>query len=406
MSARAIAIFLFRHQRTVLAATALGLAAGGWAAWQHPPRWRAEATLLVEAGHPDGARTLAAMLDSRDLHAQVLTPWGERLYPALPASQRADAFRRDLAVAPADGAGVVRLSLLGDEGATTAAALTALMERLAEKNRTVFDAPPDPAVATRAAQAREALAVLRRRGELDGEALAAEAEAGALEGRLSALKERLAGMPATIEISSESERSRVAEDARAKLFELQTREAELLGKYQETSVFVQNLRAERRKVEEMLTKLDTAAPNRVVSGTNPVRQELEKEGVRTETALAAAKTRAKAARRQMTELDRRLDQLAGPDRDPARLERVAAEVPARPLAAAIDGIGVVQSASAGTRPAGLTTAQSVGLSGALGAALGLIWAALAQAFSSRLTTAADVERRLGLPVLTTIPRES
>ncbi|MGE5478541.1 MAG: hypothetical protein ACM3Q1_17960 [Bacteroidales bacterium] len=411
MSARAAATFVFRHQRKLLVCLALSLAAGGAVVAQVPPLWRAEAVVMVEGAHAnvgraDGARALAALLDSRDLHAAVLRDWGERLYPALPAEARADAFARDLSVVAADGAGVVRLALQGADGDQTAAALTALLDRLAEKNRTVFATPADPAATTQAASAREALGLLRKRADLDGEAQAAEAEAGVLDSRLAALKERLAAVPATIELSSESERSKVAEDARAKLFELQTREAELLGKYQDGSVFIQNLRAEKRKVEELLGKLDTATPNRVVSGSNPVRQELEKDSVRTETALSTARARAKAARRQLADLDRRLDQLAGPDRDQARLERAAALAPARASGAAIDGIGIVQAASAGRHPVGPTPPQLMALSALAGLALGLLWAALAQAFSSRLSSPADVERRLGLPVLTSIPRES
>lgn len=433
MSARILAGFLFRHHRALLACTALGLAAGGGVAAQRPPQWRAEATLLVEAGRADGARAsdvhaLAAMLESRDLHAQVLAPWGERLYPGLPAEARADSFARDLEVEPADGAGLVRLSLRGTDGGDATAALRALLERLAEKNRTVFDTTPDPAAAAEAARTREALAAFRkragltegtsdrnglnrRRGELDGEIQAAEAEAGALSDRLATLRARLAATPPTIELSSENERSQVAEEARGKLFELQAREAELLGKYQDGSVFIQNLRAEKRKVEELLAKLDTATQARVTSGSNPVHQELEKDSVRTEAALAAAKARAKAAGRQLAEIDRRLELLGGADRTLAELEHAAAAAearlgPAKAVGAAIDGIGVVQSATAGSRPIGPTPPQIVGLGGALGALLGVLWAVLAQALSSRLSSPADVERRLGLPVLTSIPRES
>lgn len=411
MSARGVASFLYRHQRKLLSTVALSLAVGGAVVHERPQRWRADATVMVEAGRTDGARALAALLESRDLHAQVLGAWGERLYPALPAEARAEAFARDLAVAPAEGAGVVRLSLHGTDGDRAAAALTALLDRLAEKNRTVFAAAADPAATAQVAKAREALALMRKRAELDGEAQSADAEATVLTGRMAALKDRLAATPATIEISSESERSKVAEDARAKLFELQTREAELLGKYQDGSLFIQNLRTEKRKVEELLAKLDTATQNRVVSGTNPVHQELEKESVRTETALSAAKARAKTAQRQVAELDRRLDQLAGPDRSLAGLERAAALAEARlgttrTTGAAIDGIGIIQAANAGRAPVGPTPPQVLALSGAAGLALGLLWAALAHAFPSRLSSPADVERRLGLPVLTSIPRES
>jgi uncharacterized protein involved in exopolysaccharide biosynthesis len=428
MSARDVADFLFRHQRKMLAVLLLSLAAGAAIAVWRPMPWRAEAALLVEGGRPDGARALAALLESRDLHATVLSRWGERLYPSVPPERRADAFARDLTVEPSDGAGLVRLSLDAADGATAAQALTDLLERLAEKNRTVFAVTPDAQASRQAAEAREALAafrkraglgegggdraaLLKRRGELEGEVAAAEAEAGALSDRLGVLKARLEATPATIEISAESERSKVAEEARGKLFELQTKEAELLGKYQDGSVFIQNLRNEKRRVEELLGKLDTATQNRVVSGTNPVHQELEKEMVRAEAAASAAKARAKSAQHQLSDLDRRLELLSGSERTLAELERAVALAearlgPSRAPAAAIDGIGIVQSATAGSRPLGPSPAQTIALAAAAGCAQALLLALAAQFLSSRLSSPADVERRLGLPVLTTIPRES
>ncbi|MCR6632697.1 MAG: hypothetical protein NVV74_23125 [Magnetospirillum sp.] len=133
--------------------------------------------------------------------------------------------------------------------------------------------------------------------------------------------------------------------------------------------------------------------------------------MRTEAALSAAKARAKSAQRQLAELDRRLDVLTGSERNLAELERAVAAAearlgPNRVPAAAIDGIGIVQSATAGSRPVGPTPAQIVGGAGALGAVLALLLALAAQRWSSRLSSPADVERRLGLPVLTSIPRES
>ncbi|MCR6632696.1 MAG: hypothetical protein NVV74_23120 [Magnetospirillum sp.] len=236
MSARAVAQFLFRHQRLMLMTLALSLAVGGSVVHWRPVLWRAEASLLVEAGRADGARALAAMLESRDLHAQVLARWGDRLYPTLPRESRADAFARDLAVIPAEGAGLVRLWLDGSDGDGAARALADLLDRLAEKNRTVFAVTPDAEATRQLAEAREALAafrkragiaeggtdkaaLLKRRGELDSDITVAEAEAGALGERLGVLKTRLAATPPTIEISSESERSKVAEEARGKLFE-------------------------------------------------------------------------------------------------------------------------------------------------------------------------------------------
>ncbi|MBX9635358.1 MAG: hypothetical protein K2X44_10295, partial [Magnetospirillum sp.] len=251
----------------------------------------------------------------------------------------------------------------------------------------------------------------KRRGELDSDTTVAEAEAAALSDRLAVVKARMAATPATIELSNESERTKVAEDARGKLFELQTREAELLSKYQDGSVTVQNLRTEKRKVEELLAKLETTTQNRVTSGTNPVYQELEKEAFRTEAALSSAKARLKSSQRQLAELDRRLDALAGAERALTDLEQAAATADAQLVShrtgsgAAIEGIGIVSSASAGSRPMGPPPWLVMAVAAGIGLALAVALAGLAQKFSQRLSTPADIERRLALPVLTTIPRE-
>lgn len=430
MTPRAAAQVLFRHQRKMLAVFLVCVAAGAAIAAWRPVVWRAEATLLVEAGRADAARTLAALLESRDLHKPVLAELGGRLYPALPAAERADAFARDLKVRPAEGGGLVHLRLDGPDGHLARQTLAMLLDRLEEKNRSVFtSADPDGALARQAAEAREKLAAFRRgigvpesggdraamlkqRNDLDGEIAAAEAESGALADRLEVVKGRLAATPPTIEISNESADSPVADNARTKLFELQTKEAELLGKYQDDSVFVRNLRAEKRKVEELLANLAATPQSRVTSGANPIHQELEKDAVRTEAALSTARARLKAAQKQKAEQDRRLEALDKAAGTLARLEQEAAGAEARLSArrgasgAAVDSIGIVESATVGARPLGPEPRVAMALAAGLGLVLALVTAGLAQALSSRLASPADVERRLGLPVLTSIPRES
>lgn len=428
LSARVAAQVLFRHRRKMAAIVLASLSAGAALAVLKPVQWRAEAALMVEAARPDAAHALAALLDSRDLHRGIVGRHGERLYPALAEGDRIAAFADDLAIAAESS--VVRVSLDGRDPAAAAAALAALIDEMRVRNRAVFApvAEPSGEAAKEAAAARDALAafrkrhgvfdaaaerdsLLKRRSQLDAETAAAEAEAQAGGDRLAMLKARLADTPATIALATESERSKVAEDARGKLFELESREAELLGRYQESSVFVQNLRAEKRKVQGMLGELQTATQSRITNGTNPVHQDLEKEANRAEAALSSAKAKAKAGQRQLADLDRRLEALGGTARRLAELETALAQAEARsgggkPHGPAIDGIGIVQQASAAARPLGpgrLAIMAAAALAGFLLAALTAI---LAQRFSSRFATPAEIERRLGLPVLTTIPRES
>jgi hypothetical protein len=207
---------------------------------------------------------------------------------------------------------------------------------------------------------------------------------------LAVLRKRLAATPAVIDLESATAGTRVVEEARAKLFELETREQELLGKYREESAFVTRVRDERRKVEGLLRELRADSDTRVTQGVNPVRQTLETDAFRAEAEMARASGRAQALAERIAEIDARLEALAGMG---GRL-------------AAVDGIGVVQTAFAPSRPVGPSRPAIIALSLGLGLVAALAVALLAHRFSTRFATPSEVERRLGLTVLTTIPRES
>lgn len=429
MTARVVAQILFRHQRKMLVCLLAALAVGGVAAGMAEPRYRAEATVLAGSGD---AQALASLFESRDLHNRLLDDLGEMLYPALPPESRLEALKADLAVRPAsNGSPLVRLALDGGDPQDAAKALAVLVAQVREHNEQVFGMV-DPALAENglieAERARTELAAMRkrlsvfdvaaerenllaRRGQIQAQAAAAEAEVQTLGDAMTMLKTRLASTPPTIELSSESERSRVVEEARAKLFELETREQELLGKYQETSVFVQRLRDQTTNARALLAQLMETSDTKVTKGANRVHQQLETDLVRTEAQWATAKSRMAALARQLEDVDSRLVLLAENAREMAELERRSAEAD-RMLAgprqgrSAIDGIGIVQSAAARTQAIGPGKLGIIGLSALAGLVLALIAASVAQRLSDRFTTPAEIERRLGLKVLTSIPRES
>lgn len=376
MTARTVAHILFRHARIVAACLALALAAGTAAALLHEPRFRAEAVLAAGGGDTDA---LVALLQSRDLHESVLADLGGSLYPALPEDERTARFAADLTAQAAGASPVVRLAFEGSNPAMATGALAALVEAVTEMGGAGV---ADPAA--------ERAALRERRAGLRAQSVAAEAEAQASEATLAVLKARLAETPRTIEIASESERSAVVEEARAKLFELETREQELLGQYQEDSVFVRRVRAEMDNARRLLDRLLATSDTKVTRGANQVHQHLEGEVVRTEARWTAARTRADALARQIGEIDLSLAALDG--------------LPSG--RASMDGVGVLQSAAARARAVGPGPAAIMGIAALAGLVLAIVAAGLAQRLSNRFATPADIERRLGLKVLTSIPRES
>ncbi|HSV29556.1 MAG TPA: hypothetical protein VLL76_08350, partial [Candidatus Omnitrophota bacterium] len=225
MSLRSIAHALFRHRRAMLAVMLVALTLGGFAAALHQPAWRAEATLLAESRRLDAARSLAALFESRDLHASVLRRLGDALYPALPEADRPAAFAGDLMVEPADGTALVRVAFDGPDPELAAQALAGLMDGVRARNASVFSVASGEAAVRDAKAAQDSLAafrkrnnlfdpaaerdaLLRRRAELEGQAVAAESEAAALADKLALLKTRLQTTPATISLQTESERTR------------------------------------------------------------------------------------------------------------------------------------------------------------------------------------------------------
>ncbi len=418
-----IPILLLQHKRKVLLTLVTSLVVGALFA-ARPQVWRAETAVLVDPPRPAAAEALSAILRSQDLHRQVLDRVGPRLFPSLAQDMRPLMFPQHLEVTASPDGSLLKVGLTGNDGAAVAEALAALLEGARSRNRVIFAATGG---SDRLAAAREALAsfrqrhglhdlriekeaLVRRQGEAEAAVLSSETEAAALSGTLGSLKTRLAATPATISLANESERSKVAEDARSKLFELQAKEAELLGKYQPDSLFVRNVREEKRKIETLLSKLDVVTPSRSTSGANPLHQDLEKALFQTEAALSSVQARVRASRDQAKALAQRLDLLAGHEKTLRELEEAVShaegEVSPSSVSTGLASFGVVDGLSAGSRPVGFSRLEIMGLSVGFGSLLSVLVAVLAGALSRRFSTPAEVERSLGLPVLATFPRES
>jgi hypothetical protein len=316
MTIRAVAHGLFRHRLKAVTAAIAPLLVAGWWVSAHPPVAGAEAVLVV----PDGAESFAALLASPDLTG----------------------LRARVAVGEG---GVVRVSL---DGADAVADLAKLVE---------------------AARRNHGQSALR------AESAAADAEAAALAESVASLEAQRAATPATIELSNDSERSRVVEEARSKLFELQTREGELLGKYQPSSPLVQAVIDERHQTEALIRQFDTPMPARSRTGVNPVRQQLEMEDLRLRAALASARSKSRIL----------VERLAGLVHQGSDRVTVAERPHACPPGA---GAAMIWAGAA-----------------AMGVVLAVLVAVLGDRWSGRFSTPAEVERRLGLPVLTSLPRE-
>lgn len=441
---------LFRHRRAVFAAAATVAAVGILIEALLPPVWRAEATLTVVVAEgrelPSGDIILAAqsdLLQLPELHREVVAAIGaNRLYPGLAGEEAAlEAFSRDLRVAAAD-ARSLHLELSGREPQQTVHALAVLIEVYLRRHQQLANAAGDELgperrlAATRlaheeaaarlaalrqdhriGAMAEQRPLLLRQRAQLDLDIKAAGSEIEELEGRLTTLRDQLARTPRTIPLSIETERQQVLDDAKGKLLELELREQELLGRYKDSSQFVQSVRDEMARVRGFLKDAEATVPSRMRSGANIVYQEVQKEALSSEAALNAVRRRKAALLAQIAGMDRQIadiatregevreveTQVASTHQEMAQLERQVAMM----RAAGDDlhrfiGVNVEKAASVPPAPEYPQPWRDLPIALLLSALAGLAAALLAERFSGRLGTPQAVERRLGVPVLATL----
>lgn len=433
---------------TAVAAVAVAAAVAGDALL--PPVWRASAELAVvmipAAEAPGREAVLAAQSDllrSADLHRQVVAAIGANwLYPDLAGEDEAlAAFTGDLQVEAVDGR-LLRVALHGRDAQRTARALTALIDAYVLRHDQLASAAGDTlAPERRLAEARQnyeeasvRLAasrqdhrgnviaeqrplLLRQRIQLDLDFMTASRESEELEGKLNTLREQLVRTPRTIPLSIETERQQILDDAKGKLLELELREQELLGRYKDSSQFVQSVRDEMARVRAFLNNAEATVPSRLRSGANVVYQEVQKEALSAEAALNAVGRRKVALAAQIGGIDRQIADMAAREAEARDIEtraaaarqdmahwqrqveamRAAGDDLHRFAAVNVETPSVVPTTPRHPRPwRDLPLALLVGILAGVGAAL------LAERFAGRLVTPQAVERRLGVPVLASL----
>ena len=109
-----------------------------------------------------------------------------------------------------------------------------------------------------------------------------------------------------VPVTSEKERYRMVDDANAQLLTLRLREQQLLEKYTEDNRLVVNIRKEIAVLEGFLKTQKEDQTQKVVTGKNPVYEEMEKEMVTAQADLASLASRRASLKGQIALLDREL----------------------------------------------------------------------------------------------------
>jgi capsular exopolysaccharide synthesis family protein len=268
-------------------------------------------------------------------------------------------------------------------------------------------------VADAAAQTQNTLAAA---AALDTKAAQAPIDAQQAAASLKVVEAQLARTPASISGGGSSQPNPIAAQLRTQLAQVDVQLETALRQYTEDYPAVKALRAQKSQLELELAK----QPAMIVASTstvaNPIAQQLTQAAAQLRVQVAAAQSQSDTVRRQRAALEARIRMLPAQTQRLADLQRRAKSSESvydaleRKLSDAtiartttLSDVAVIQPAEAGDA----TVSPNVPLNLALGAIVGLI-VALAGAvvvdfLDGSVKTEQDVETRLALPVLATLP---
>ena len=215
-----------------------------------------------------------------------------------------------------------------------------------------------------------------------------------------------------------TERDKIIVDARGKLFDLRLKEQQLLQQYKPDNLMVVNVRQQIAIAEDFLKKQDADITKKVKTG-NAVYQQAETDAIQTEAALDSDLAKRGILSSQLGQVNASLRAL---DSDEEELENLNRETQIddqnyRTYAAKVEEarisddmnrrkmayVSVIQEAQAPFKP--VAPRRMLDLLGAviLGLVSGIGYAFLSEYYSQGISTTANVEKRLDLPVLATVP---
>jgi uncharacterized protein involved in exopolysaccharide biosynthesis len=259
--------------------------------------------------------------------------------------------------------------------------------------------------------------LLKQRMELDTDLKNTSNHIDELQKRLSFLKSQLKVISEDKDRYTQTERDKIIVEAKAKLLDLKLREQQLLEKYKESNRLVMNIRKEIELVTDFLRQQEEDTASKVKTG-NIVYQEVEKEALKTEADLNSQFAKVSTLRLQLSQVDREIQsinlnekELVGLKREVSnndknyrtyvdKLEdaRISDDMNLQKMA----NVSVIQVAAVPAKPIKPKKALNILLGIILGTVSGLGFAFFSEYSSQGLSTPESVEKRLDLPVLTTV----
>jgi len=261
--------------------------------------------------------------------------------------------------------------------------------------------------------------VMTRIGSLQQESEATQSSLAISQARVQQLKGNLAGMsPTLVTQETRGTNNQAADLMRARLYELQLREQELLSKYTPTSMPVKEV---RRQIEEANALLAKEEPTRtqVTTGINTAYQELNLDLIKENANLSSLEAKAKvitnhlnAARAELNELNNTEVKMGNFQRELSLLDAKYRKYTENLEQARIDqalmnnkisNVSVVQSATVSPVPIKPPKLLFFALGLFLGIFGGIALGFLSEYQDHSLKKPQDVEEKLSLPVLASVP---
>ncbi|MGV3608738.1 MAG: GumC family protein [Planctomycetaceae bacterium] len=257
--------------------------------------------------------------------------------------------------------------------------------------------------------------------DIETKLLAGESEMAGTNARIKSLQQQIAVLPLRLEVSTLSSPNQAADGMRAEYYKLQSQEQERLSRMSEDHPQITALRAQMVDLEKILAAQSPTREQPTVA-INPSRQALELELLKEESSLEAIEARKKSLLAQKKDLAKELTDLNELEIEVAGLQQEVdlAESRFRNLQDKreqahtnlqldedrISNLTIVQPASFISKGHGTSRALLLILGAFVGTFGGLLlafaWDIVAHLLQSQLTSAADIEESLGLPVLGTV----
>jgi uncharacterized protein involved in exopolysaccharide biosynthesis len=261
--------------------------------------------------------------------------------------------------------------------------------------------------------------LMNRVGSLQQENEATQAALAISRAKVQELKGKLAGMSPTLVTQETRGTSNQAADLmRARLYELQLKEQELLSKYTPTSMPVKEVRRQIEAAEALLAKEDPTR-TQVITGINTAYQDINLELIKEGASLSSLEAKASViksqlggARSEIAELNHTEVMMVGLQRELSLLDSKyrkysenleQARIDQALLTNKISNISVVQDPTTSPEAVRPRKALNIALGFFLGIFGGIGLAFFSEYFDHSLKTPRDVEEKLNLPTLASIP---